>query len=501
MIMKAHSEKPKSSLLSRVFRRLLIAVACLITLVALLITEENWRGKHAWESYKREMEAKGERFDIASVAPPPVADDQNFFFAPIVAGIFHLTNETENSDLSFYRGDSKYYPTNGGSWQKRTLTDLKQWQDYFRKLAESSTNAFPVPAQPTTPAADVLLALSVFDPQVEALRQASLRPFARFPLNYENGFDDGGQLLPGLAAVKRCGNLLQLRILAELGNHQGEDALKDIKLLLHVNDSIRNQPYLISYLVRIAMLHITLQPIYEGLASHSWSDTQLAELEQLLAKQDYLSDYEFAMRGELVCAIRALEIQRITREQKVYVEESGTNKMETASLRLMPSAFFFQNELAFARMYEQFVLPLADLTNRIVAPASLRQAEAVMQMKGYSPYKVQAMLVFPAISKAVTKFALIQEQIDLARVACALERFRLAQGNYPDSLDALAPQFIEKVPHDIINGQPLKYRRTDDGKFVLYSIGWNEKDDGGVVALRKSGSVDNENGDWVWQYP
>ena len=39
---------------------------------------------------------------------------------------------------------------------------------------------------------------------------------------------------------------------------------------------------------------------------------------------------------------------------------------------------------------------------------------------------------------------------------------------------------IEKLPHDIINGQPLHYRRTDDGQFVLYSVGWDEKDDGGV---------------------
>jgi hypothetical protein len=49
----------------------------------------------------------------------------------------------------------------------------------------------------------------------------------------------------------------------------------------------------------------------------------------------------------------------------------------------------------------------------------------------------------------------------------------------PETLDALAPQFIEKIPHDIIGGQPLHYRRTNDAEFLLYSIGWNETDDGG----------------------
>ena len=61
------------------------------------------------------------------------------------------------------------------------------------------------------------------------------------------------------------------------------------------------------------------------------------------------------------------------------------------------------------------------------------------------------------------------------------------------------PQFIEKLPHDIIGGQPLHYRRTADGKFLLYSVGWNETDDGGQVALKADGSVDLEKGDWVWK--
>jgi Sigma-70 region 2 len=79
----------------------------------------------------------------------------------------------------------------------------------------------------------------------------------------------------------------------------------------------------------------------------------------------------------------------------------------------------------------------------------------------------------------------------------------LARANDPESLDALAPQFIAKVPHDVIGGGPLHYRRTDDGQFVLYSVGWNETDDGGVAVLNKgsTANVDINEGDWVWRYP
>ncbi len=284
---------------------------------------------------------------------------------------------------------------------------MKQWQSYYRNFAETSegkTNGFPVTAQPQTPAADILLALSGFNPALEELRQASLRPHARIPLNYENGFETAGELLPWLANTKRCAQFLQLRILAELEDGQSAAALADVKLLFRVIDSVRKQPFLISHLVRIAMLSINLQPIYEGLAQHRWSNAQLAELEQVLAKQDYLADFEFAMKGEKMTAIETFEKQRITRELKQWVENSGTNKIVTVSYRFMPSAYFYGNELAFAQMHQQFIVPLVDLTNRIVPPGRLASPASCRQgagMKHYSPYKVQARMAFPAIAKAV----------------------------------------------------------------------------------------------------
>jgi len=478
----------------------LIGLACLVTLIAVAITEENWRGKHDWENYRREAEARGERLDLAFVVPPSVPDDQNFFCAPIV------TNALKNSTLfNIYRGDSKNWPTNGGNWQKRKLTDLKQWQNYFRNYRETpegKTNGFPIAAQPQAPAVDVLLAMSCFDPALADFRQASLRPHARAPLNYEKGFEEVGTWLPGLAAEKRWAQFLQLRVLADLQAGQSQAALVDTKLFLRVTDSLRDQPYLISHLVRIAMMAIALQTVYEGLAQHRWDDAQLSELEAALAKEDFLADYKTAMRGERTCGIDAFERMRLTREE-TSPEPGNDGGMVTNSLRLVPSAFFYQNELACARNMERWILPLADETNRVVSPAAVQRTSVVItnELKHYSPYKILSVMYLPAISRSVTRFAITQSQTDLARVACALERFRLARGNYPETLDALAPQFIEKLPHDIINGQPLHYRRMDDGQFVLYSVGWDEKDDGGNIFFTKNGTVDREKGDWVWQYP
>jgi hypothetical protein len=50
----------------RNFKRFLFGLACFATLIALFYAEEDWRGKHDWEKFKREWEAKGEHFDFAS---------------------------------------------------------------------------------------------------------------------------------------------------------------------------------------------------------------------------------------------------------------------------------------------------------------------------------------------------------------------------------------------------------------------------------------------------
>ena len=513
------NEKPKSPLRWRLLRWGLVGLAVLVTLAGILVTEENWRGKRAWESYKQAAAARGERLDLASVIPPPVPDEQNFFAAPIVAGAMQwkpkpnseewedpAANPTNRMNFNIYRGDSENWPQHGGSWQQGRLTDLKQWQTYFRMFnatPEGRTNGFPETALPQSPAADILLALSIFDPAVEELRQAAARPYARMPINYEDGFEAAGKLLPWLANTKRCGQFLQLRILAELEAGQGDKALDDVKLYLRLTDSLNNPRFLISQLVRLAMLSIVLEPVYGGITRHSWSEAQLAELEGELSREDVLAAFASAMNGEKVCAIDAFEKQRLTREIKTMEEVSGTVKVVTIKLRWVPAAYFYQNQLALVRMHQELIRPLVDFTNRIVAPAALRQAQATVQarMKHYSPYKVEAMMIFPALAASVTKFAILQAQVDLARTACALERFRLAHGSFPETLDALAPQYIPVLPHDLINGQPLHYRRTDDGKFVLYSVGWNEQDDGGKVVLTKGGTVDNKKGDWVWQYP
>lgn len=519
----------------RNFRRFLFGVACVITIIALFYAEENWRGKHAWKKFKAEGGAKGEKFDLVSIAPPPVPNEQNFATTPIIASTYAMWFDTNGNRHPYDTNvvSRLQIPTELGilnftnrihGWQQAEKMDLKAWQQYYRDLA-TLTNFFPVALHPQPPEKDVLLALSRYDSTIEELRAASKLHHSRFPLGYTDA-DPAGILLPHLAPLKVCAITLRLRATAESQSDQTEKALDDIKLMFRLIDSVRAEPFLISHLVRIAMWQIAMQPIWEGLADHKWTDVQLAALDAELGKLDFLADYQVSTRGERALGIGVIDFLRRNRKQiPDHVGMAGwsfdddgksshpeTKDSQIAIFMIAPSGWFEQNKISSCRMHSEYYLPVVNLETRVFSFTVEKQASETLDtlFTKRSPYGCFTRLLLPSFNKASRKFVQAQSFTDMARVAIALERYRLTHGDFPETLDALAPQFMEKVPHDIIGGKPLKYRRSDPpspgssgaaGQFVLYSVGSNETDDGGKVGLTEKGNVDWKQGDWVWQYP
>jgi len=530
---------PIRQLLTRLLHWRFLILAGMVTFIALLYAVENWRGRSAWSKFRQEWEAKGEKFDLASFIPSPVPDAENFFMTkPWQVLQFTSTNGTivwENANhedvaiLDAIGPRPAEAPGFGNQGADRRI-DLKAWQSFYRGsnnlfavrngATDNSTftNYFPVADAPQTQARDVLLALSRFDDTRQALLEAARRPHARFWINYQDGF---ACLLPHLSKLKGCTLYLSLHATAALADGQTEVALEDIKLAIHLADAIREEPLLISQLVRVALLNIAVEPIWEGLIDHRWSDSQLVALDKMLARQDVLADYLLGMRGERAFCLETLDYMRRSRNYDLLGEPFS---MESRSLLeetlgnspglLIPSGWFYQNMVSIAHIHTDYVLPAVDLQKRMVPPdAPKKLDDAVQIMAGHvSPYNLFGAMLMPALGNAAKRFGYAQAMADLARTAIALERYWLANGTYPDSLDELSTRFIAVVPHDIINGQPLKYHRTSDpssagdgaarGRFILYSIGWNERDDGGTTVFQKYGkNVDLDEGDWVWRYP
>ena len=503
----------------RIRDRILLALFCLALLGWFVWLAMNMSSHNSLLDYERQWEAKGEHFAFTDFIPKPVPDDQNFALTPVVASSYDwkltktgqvITNSSDDTSLS-NRLEMDIYappiflanPTNVTDWSVGARTSLKALQTYYRALA-AKTNIFPVAPQPQSPAADVLLALSKHDQTIEELRQAAALPDSRFPLNYNNDFP-AEILLPHLAGLKRTCVVLELRAVAKLQNGQSDLALADIKLALRLIESTRGEPFLISHLVRISMLHLTLQPVWEGLQDHHWSDAQLAELDKELARLNFLADYEFSMRGERALAIADIEYLRHSRDPNAFTGDYDSEPapaITKAAFHLVPKSVFFQNELFVARAFQEWILPVVDVPQHRVSPEAMALAETNIDEARvhWSFNKIFADMLLSSFEGACRRFAYAQNEVDLARVACALESFRLAHGKYPETLADLSPEYLESIPTDVISGQPLKYHRNADETFTLYSVGWNEKDDGGVISFEGNSKtlINSYEGDWVW---
>ena len=64
------------------------------------------------------------------------------------------------------------------------------------------------------------------------------------------------------------------------------------------------------------------------------------------------------------------------------------------------------------------------------------------------------------------------------QIGFALAVFQRELGEYPETLAVLVPDVMQEIPKDPWTGDAFLYHRTDDG-FVLYSVGPNQRDDGG----------------------
>lgn len=527
-------------------RAAFFAAACLITAIALLYAEENWRGKREWEKYKREWEARGERFDFANFIPPPVPDDQNFAMTPLLRPLFDYDRalvSTWRDSNGFHRASAigvfrpHFKPPEFADWTKGEFTNLKVWQDYVRRtnsppvtggedlrkryrLASDTPgsknqppppNYWPVPDEPQTPAEDVLLALSRFDSELNELRAASVRPYSRFPIHYLE-IGDGGAFLAHLSVLKKVSQLLQLRGTAELELKKTEAAFDDAMLILFLAHSVESEPFVISHLVRIAMIDVALQLIWEGLLAHLWTDKHLEQFQQVFAKLDLLFAHPRLSRAAL--ALENSLIDLIPARPETFFTPDGfsntafSSKPPTFLIRLTPRGWFYQNKLSASRFFLEKVVPLCDPKQQRVYPALSRANSTFLENLPVRPenFATKRLTVFISPSR----FARAQTHIDLARLACGLERYNIAHGHFPETLDALVPRFVMQLPRDVIDGQPLKYHRTEDGQFILYSVGWNEKDDGGAypsILKQESNSFGDwlkdevEEGDWVWRYP
>lgn len=455
--------------MSWALRRWFFCVAALVTLIGLFYAEEDWRGKRAWEACKRDMEIKGFEMDWAKHIPEPVPDDQNIFKVPEMQKWF----------------------VGRGPLPKGIAKLVNPETDSI----SGKTNAIVTEAQ----ARDYLAWSDQFMPDFNLISEALKRPCARMDGDYSH---PANVPIPNFVAARQLARTLAQRAHSCFILQQPDKALEEVTLMRDMCRMFHGAPSgkpmtLVAAMINVAVTGLYVDTIGEGLKLRAWREPQLVALQGQLKDIHLMPFVTQAFHDEPAAEIYTFEIAP---QPKIMESLKSAPSFEMKLYSIAPRGWKYQNLVNLARFSVVPAVvfdPDRDSVSPSVSDAAMKQVQTFL--RGWSPFRIFAAIAIPNFTKAIQTTAGNQNLVNQALLACALERYHIAHGEYPESLDSLVPQFIETIPHDVINGGDLQYRKTDNS-FVLYSIGWNQQDDGGTPAPKKNGSTDWEKGDWVWPY-
>jgi hypothetical protein len=102
------------------------------------------------------------------------------------------------------------------------------------------------------------------------------------------------------------------------------------------------------------------------------------------------------------------------------------------------------------------------------------------------------------ISATGLKEAALEALLNTARVGLAARLYRIREKRWPERIAELVPDFLLAEPLDPFTGKPFIYRAGPEG-LLVYSLGSNEKDDGGRGTFQITQLVTPKDDDWAWR--
>ncbi len=419
-------------------------------------------GTHTeWRALVHDYREAGEPVYFDDVIPPDLPPGQNFFvsatWAPIVPGIQLPANQPPGLL------EKALYP--GRGIQVGTLLATAAQAPGGASLDAIAT--ILLRAGLTNPKTDYLLA---GDRVLAAIQQLGLdftpltetadRAGSQFPINYYAKLTAD---LPHLPYLEALGDWLVIKAISEISVGDTGAAAVDALLIWRLAASVSAEPFLPSQQTRRKLLGLFVACIRVGLQRGSWNDDQLNAFGSALDHNGTLTDLAWALRGErsqlnsvVHNALSGRQPQASTEVQAWLGDDVTSLDMNALRVR----------QVAANRAFQHLIDRLNGDTTPL-APDSLLPPEDVAAKLPSTATDHLAKLASEA-----SIFAQVQVTLVQARVACALERYRLANGEYPETLGALEPEWITSVPVDPMTAEPLAYRQDSPTSYVLTSPGW-----------------------------
>lgn len=491
-----------------------LVILGLMSVLLAAIPFENWRSRRVWEAYKQEWEAKGERFDRAAFLPPEVPDEDNFAATPLLAPLLAWRFDTTNRCVAYDHPEAAREAQRLFLWLEDVVerhirfpgaqfAHLGVREERFRRFPEAAPTEvrMMLDASPANAAARLSDVFELHADAMAELRQAARRSY----MLVWKGTNPA--LLSGLPSAwdkaSDAGGAFRARALARLRTGDLDGALADVWTVADISEKFRSEPSLWSGLIRLSLVRLAIEPVWEGLARHQWQERHLREIESWLDDIDLIGEGSVFLRAERADWLDLM--QTLIRSPGVYASYQSGSEDGAGAWRGFPDALFRHNQIALARLYQEQLLPLFDVTHGALDVSALNTWIEQEDDRGRSPLGMPLVFTWmgAAGGKSVLSFAETQAWVAMGRVACALERHRLTAGGYPEDLAGLVPEFMTGIPPDPAGGGELHYRRIEGGRFTLYSVGRNGRDDGGNLVRTQDGGVNTraDDCDWVWTYP
>ena len=300
-------------------------------------------------------------------------------------------------------------------------------------------------------------------PALQLLHAAAQYESCRFEIDYsvENTLE-----IPHLHQLEHASNLFTLEAIIHMERDRSANAVTALIDKLAIARVFEREPFYGSYLHRSDVLGGSVATLRRVLNRIPLSKEQLSALGLALEGFDH--------QKALYRATVAERCETISR----FDDYNLVPGMKGSSLR-------YYAEFA-GRVVEASQLPFPQALDM----AAELDAEKDAQMDEFSLFTLSNFSAILALSAPEAEFksaARTTASHACARIAVAIEQYRLDHGALPEALDELVPMYLKAVPTDPFDGANLRYQRPQTG-YLLYSIDWNREDDGG-----------HEEDDWVFE--
>jgi len=157
----------------------------------------------------------------------------------------------------------------------------------------------------------------------------------------------------------------------------------------------------------------------------------------------------------------------------------------------------------FRPVYKNEIIWIPKVFDRLIETAKMpyyqsRDSKELEKILDEIPwYYKRVKMIAPNLGALLLKRATLNAVFETARIGIACRIYKDANGDYPDKLSELSPDILEEIPMDPFTGKSYVYRKEGSG-FMVYSVGSNQRDDGGKGTWQITQMVMEKDDDWAW---